>query len=160
VGKLEALEAVAALGLLADDVENRVDKLGTLGVVTLGPVISGSGLSEDEVVGAEDLAKGAGADRVHGTGLEVNKDGTGNVLAAGGFVVVDVDALKLEIGVAMVGTGGVNSVLIGDDFPKLGTDLVTALAGLEVDDFTHGCLFCFCKKKKLKKFLFVCDFNM
>ena len=87
------------------------------------------------------------ADRVHGTGLEVDEDGAGDVLAAGGLVVVDVDALELEIGVPVVGTGGVNSVFIGDDFPELGTDLVTALAGLEVDDFTHGCLFCFCKKK-------------
>mgnify|MGYP003344906140 CR=1 FL=1 len=37
----------------------------------------------------------------------------------------------------MVGTGWVNSVLVGDDFPELGTDLVTALAGLNVDDFSH-----------------------
>jgi len=28
-------------------------------------------------------------------------------------------------------------VFVGDDFPELGTDLVTALTGLEVDDFTH-----------------------
>jgi hypothetical protein len=44
VRDLEALEAVAALGLLADDVEHRVDELGALGVVPLGPVVSGSGL--------------------------------------------------------------------------------------------------------------------
>jgi hypothetical protein len=37
----------------------------------------------------------------------------------------------------MVGTSWVNSVFIRDDFPELGTDLVTALAGLDVDDFTH-----------------------
>jgi hypothetical protein len=28
-------------------------------------------------------------------------------------------------------------VFVGDDFPELGTDLVTALAGLDVDDFSH-----------------------
>ena len=32
VSDLEALEAVAALGLLADDVKHRVDELSTLGV--------------------------------------------------------------------------------------------------------------------------------
>ena len=29
------------------------------------------------------------------------------------------------------------TVLIGDDFPELCSDLVAALAGLEVDDFSH-----------------------
>ena len=28
-------------------------------------------------------------------------------------------------------------MLVGDDFPELGSDLVTALAGLDVDDFSH-----------------------
>ena len=60
-----------------------------------------------------------------------------NLLAAGGLVVVDVDALKLEVGIAMVGSGGVNTVFVGDDFPELGSDLVTALAGLKMHDFSH-----------------------
>jgi hypothetical protein len=33
-------------------------------------------------------------------------------------------------------------VLVGDDFPELGTDLVTALASLNVDDFSHCGLVC------------------
>jgi hypothetical protein len=37
----------------------------------------------------------------------------------------------------VVSAGRVNSVLIGDDLPELGTDLVAALAALNVDDFTH-----------------------
>jgi hypothetical protein len=68
----------------------------TFSVVALGPVVSGSGLSEDEVVGAEDLSVGTGPDRVHGSGLEVDKDGARNVLAAGSFIVVDVDAFQLD----------------------------------------------------------------
>ena len=48
-----------------------------------------------------------------------------------------VDALELEVRVAVVGTGGVDAVLVGDDFPELGTDLVAALAALDVDEFTH-----------------------
>merc|ERR1719375_403445 len=39
VGHGEALEAVAALGLLADDVEDGIDELSALGVVALGPVV-------------------------------------------------------------------------------------------------------------------------
>ena len=38
----------------------------------------------------------------------------------------------------MVGTSWVNTMLVGDDLPELGTDLVTALTGLKVNDFSHG----------------------
>ena len=79
VGHGEALEAVAALGLLADDVKDGVDKLGALGVVALGPVVAGARLAEDEVVRAEDLAEGARADGVHGARLEVHQDVAGHV---------------------------------------------------------------------------------
>jgi hypothetical protein len=139
VGDLETLEAVAALSLLADDIEDGVNELSTFGVVTLGPVVTGTGLSEDEVVGAEELSEGSSTDGVHGAGLEVHEDGAGNVTATGGLVVVDVDSLELEVGVSVVRTGGVNTVFVRDDFPELGTDLVTALASLNVDDFTHSC---------------------
>ena len=36
-------------------------------------------------------------DAVHGARLEVHQDGPGDVLAAGGLVVVDVDPLQLEV---------------------------------------------------------------
>ena len=39
---------------------------------------------------------------------------------AGGLVVVDVDPLQLEVGVAVVGTGGVNAVFVGDDLRVAG----------------------------------------
>ena len=37
----------------------------------------------------------------------------------------------------MVGTCWVNSVFVRDDFPELGSDLVTALTSLDVNDFSH-----------------------
>ena len=45
VGELESLKAVASFCFLADDVQDGVDEFGSFGVVTLGPVVSGSGLS-------------------------------------------------------------------------------------------------------------------
>ena len=45
VGELEALQAVAVLRLLPHHVQDRVDQLSSLGVVTLGPVISCSTLT-------------------------------------------------------------------------------------------------------------------
>lgn len=40
VGDLKALKAIAALGLTSNNIENLVNKFGTLGVVTLGPVVA------------------------------------------------------------------------------------------------------------------------
>jgi hypothetical protein len=91
----------------------------TLGVMSFSPVVSGSGLSEDEVVRPEDLTIGTGPDRVHGSGFEVDEDCPGDILSSGGFVVVDVDALQLQVGVTVVGAGGVDAVLVRDDFPEL-----------------------------------------
>jgi hypothetical protein len=85
VGDLETLEAVASLGLTADDIDDLVDELGTLGVVTLGPVVTSTRLAEDEVVGTEELAKGTGTDSVHGTRLQIDQNGTGNVLVTAGL---------------------------------------------------------------------------
>ena len=118
VGDLESLEHVAGLGLLADDVHDGVDELGALGVVALGPVVAGPGLAEDEVVGAEELAEGRGADGVHGAGLEVGEDRAGDVAAAHGLVVVDVDAGELKVVVALVHALAVDAVLGGHGLSK------------------------------------------
>jgi hypothetical protein len=137
VSDLKALKAIAGFGFLTDYVEDGVDKFSTFSVVALGPVVTGTGLAEDEVVGAEELTEGAGANRVHGTRLEVHEDGAGDIAAACSFVVVHVDALELEVRVAVVGTGGIHAVFVGDDLPELGTDLVAALAALNVYEFAH-----------------------
>jgi hypothetical protein len=105
--------------------------------VTLGPVVSGSGLTEDEVIRAKDLTERTGTDGVHGSGLEVHKDGARHIATAGGFVEVHIDALQLEVGITVVGTGRVNAVLVADDLPELGTNLVTTLTSLDVNDFSH-----------------------
>ena len=115
------MQAVSTLGLLADNIENGVDELSALRVVTLGPVVTGTALTEDEVVRAEEVAERSRADGVHGSGLEINEDRTGHILVGADFVVVHVDTLELEVVVALVETVRLYAVLIGDDLPELGT---------------------------------------
>ena len=136
MGDLETLKAIATFSLLSDNIEDGVDELSTFGVVTLGPVVTGTSLSENEVVWSEELTEWSSSDGVHGSWFEIHEDGSWDVSTTGGFVVVDVDSLELEIRVTVVATGWVNTVLIGDDLPELGTDLVTALSGLDVNDFS------------------------
>ena len=137
VGDLETLEAVAAFGFFSHDIKDGVDEFGTFGVMTFGPVVSGSGLAEDEVVGSEELTEGASSDGVHGSGFKIHKDGSGNVSTTSGFVIVDIDSFQLKVGVSVVSSGRVNSVFVGNDFPEFGTDLVTALTSLNMNDFSH-----------------------
>jgi hypothetical protein len=137
VGNLETLEAIATLSFLSDDVEDGVDEFSTFGVVTLGPVVTGTGLTEDEVVRSEKLTERSSSDGVHGSGLKIHKNGSGDVTTTSSFVEVNVDSFELEVGVTVVGTSGVDTVLVGDNFPELGTDLVTTLTTLNVNDFSH-----------------------
>lgn len=53
------------------------------------------------------------------------------------LIEIDIDALELEVGISVVRAGGVYSVFVRDDFPELGTNLVTALTTLNVNDLTH-----------------------
>ena len=137
VGDLETLETIAAFGFLSDDIEDGVNELSTFSVVTLGPVVTGTSLAEDEVIRSEELSEWSSSDGVHGTWLKIHEDGSWDVATTSGFVEVDVNSFKLKIGVSVVGTGGVDTVLIRDDFPELGTDLVTALSSLDMNDFSH-----------------------
>jgi hypothetical protein len=137
VGNLETLEAIATFSFLSDDIENGIDEFSTFSVMTLGPVVTGTSLTEDEVVWSEELTEWTGTDGVHGAWLKIHKDGSWDIATTGGFVEVDVDSLELEVRVTVVGTGGVDTVFVGDNFPEFGTDLVTALTSLNVNDFSH-----------------------
>jgi hypothetical protein len=138
VGDLEALQAVAALSLLPHNVEDGVDELGALSVVALSPVVSGSGLSEHKVVGSEQLTEGTSSDGVHSSGLEIHKDSSGDITTTSGLVEVHIDPLQLEVGVSVVSTSGIDAVLVGDDLPELGTNLVAALTSLDMNNFSHS----------------------
>ena len=60
-----------------------------------------------------------------------------DISTARGLVVINVDALELQIRIAVIGSSWVNSVLVRDHFPELSADLVSALSCLDVDDLSH-----------------------
>jgi hypothetical protein len=47
VGDLETLETVNSLGLSSDNIEDRINELGTFSVMTLGPIVTSTALTED-----------------------------------------------------------------------------------------------------------------
>ena len=103
MGDLEALKAIAALGLTSHDIEDLIDELSTFGVVTLGPVVAyrrvigfalsigceiltSTTLTKDEVVGSEQLTERTSADSVHGSRLEIDEDCARDILVASSLV--------------------------------------------------------------------------
>lgn len=60
--------------------------------MSFSPVVSGSGLSEYEVVGSEELTERSSSYGVHGTGFKIHEDGSGYVSSSSGFVIVNVDS--------------------------------------------------------------------
>ncbi|RRT74054.1 hypothetical protein B296_00007227 [Ensete ventricosum] len=136
-GESHTLQAVAVLGFLPDNVEDRVDELGAFRVMPLGPVVPSARLAEDEVVRPEDLADGPGSDGVHGARLQIHEHGAGDVATAARFVVVDVDPLELEVRITGILTRAIDTMLIAYHLPELGPNLVPTLAALNVENLPH-----------------------
>jgi len=137
VSNLESLKTVTSFSFLSDDIEDGVNKFSTFSVVSLGPVVTSTSLTENEVIRSEELSEGSSSDGVHSTGFKIHQDSSGDVSATSGFVEVNIDSFELEIGVTVISTGRINTVFVRDDFPELGTDLVTALTTLDMNDFSH-----------------------
>ena len=77
----EALETSALVGELAKAVKGEVDDLLTDGVVTAGIVVSGILLTGDELLWVVKLTVGTGTDLIDHGWLEIEEDGTWDVLA-------------------------------------------------------------------------------
>ena len=75
------LETSALIGELANAVEDQVNDLLANGVVTTGVVVGGILLTSDQLLGVEELTVGTGADLVDDGGLQIDEDGTWDVLA-------------------------------------------------------------------------------
>jgi hypothetical protein len=96
-----------------------------------------AGMKHLQVVGPEQATERTSLDAVHSSGFQIYQDSSGNILATGSFVKVDVDSIQLGIGCTLPASIGLDTVFVGKNFPEFGTDLVTTLTGLEVDDFSH-----------------------
>lgn len=90
--KLESRQAITSLGLAANNVNDLLDQLSTLGIVAFCPVVGGRRLAIDKVVRSKQLAQGACPHSVQGGRLEIDEDGARDVLLVANFIQVDVSA--------------------------------------------------------------------
>jgi len=144
----ETLETGAVIGQLTDAIQAQVDDFLTDGVVTTGEIVGGIFLTGDQLLGMKQLTIGSGADLIDDGGLQIDEDGTGDVLAGTGFGEEGVEGI-ITTANGLVGghlTIGLDAVFQTEQFPAGITDLDTGLTNVQTEGFTHGGLN-----------LFVCD---
>jgi hypothetical protein len=129
----EALESSALVGELADSVEAEIDDLTSNGVMSTGEVVSGIFLSGDELLGVEQLSVSSGADLIDDSGLEIEEDSAGDVLAGTGLGEEGVEGIVTTTDSLIGGhlTIGLNSVLEAEKLPAGVTDLDTGLSNVD-----------------------------
>jgi len=139
VEEQKALQTSALISKLADAVQDKVNNLLANGVVTTGVVVGGVFLARDQLLGVEQLAVGASADLINDGGLQVNKDGTGNVLASASLREEGVEGIITTSDGLVRGhlTIRLDTVLEAVQLPASVTNLATSLTNVDGNDFTH-----------------------
>merc|ERR1719464_1881596 len=96
MGQLEALEAIASFSFLPNHIQDTVNQLCSLSIMSLSPIVASSTLSEYKVVRPEDLAIGTAPHRVHGARFQVYQHSPRHILPTRCFIVVNIDPLQLQ----------------------------------------------------------------
>jgi len=107
--------------------------------VTSGEVVGGVFLSGDELLRVEELSVGSGSDFIDNGWLEIEEDGSWDVLAGTGFREEGVESI-ITTSDGLVGwhlTIRLDTVLKAEEFPAGVTDLDTSLTDVDTDDFSH-----------------------
>jgi len=135
----EALKTGAVVSQLTDAIKAEINDLLTDGVVTTSEIVGGIFLTGDQLLGVEQLAISSGADFINDGGLEIDEDGTGDVLAGTGLREEGVESI-ITTANGLVGrhlTIGLDTVLEAEQFPAGVTDLDTGLTDVQTESFTH-----------------------
>mmetsp|Transcript_35141 Transcript_35141/g.25614 ORF Transcript_35141/g.25614 Transcript_35141/m.25614 type:complete len:447 (+) Transcript_35141:68-1408(+) len=129
----ETLETSALISELSNSVEAEIDDLLTDGVVTSGEVVSGIFLTGDELLGVEELSVGTSSDLIDNSGLKIEEDSAGNVLASTSLGEEGVESVVTTTD-GLIGrhlTIRLNTVLEAEEFPTGVTDLDTSLTDVD-----------------------------
>jgi len=129
----ETLETSALIGELADSVEAEIDDLTSDGVMSTGEVVGGILLSGDELLGVEQLSVSSGTDLIDDSGLEIEEDSAGDVLAGTSLGEEGVEGIVTTTDSLIGGhlAIGLNSVLEAEELPAGVTDLDTGLSNVD-----------------------------
>jgi hypothetical protein len=135
----ETLETSALIGELSNSIEAEIDDFLTNGVMSSGEVVGGIFLSGDELLWMEELSVGTGSNLIDDGWLEIEEDGSWDVLTSTSLGEEGVEGIVTTTD-RLIGwhlTIWLNSVLEAEKLPACVTDLDTGLTDVDGNDFSH-----------------------
>ncbi len=134
----ESLQSAALIGQLANAVQSHIDELASNGVVSARVVVGGVLLARDELLRVVQLAVSTGANLVHDSGLEIDKDGARHVLARASLGKEGVEGAVLSSDRLVSRHGSVrrNAVFQAVEFPAAVSNLNSGLSNVQRNDLT------------------------
>jgi hypothetical protein len=135
----ETLKTSTVISELADTVKDKVNNLLAYGVVTTGVVVGGILLTGDELLGVVELTVGTSTDLVTHSGLKIDHDGTGDVLASTSLREKGVEGVVTATD-SLVGRHlaiGLDTVLEAEKLPASVTGLDTGLTKVDRNALSH-----------------------
>jgi len=135
----ETLETGAVVGNTADLVKDLVDELLSDGVMTTGIVVGRVLLASDHLLGMEQAAVGTSSDLIDNVWLQIDVDGSWDILALTGLREECAESLVLRTGLSLLSEVSIrlNTVLQAVKLPARVGDLHTGLTDVQGDDFSH-----------------------
>jgi hypothetical protein len=128
----ESLESSTVVSQLSDSVQAQVDDFFTNGVVTSGEVVSGVFLSGDQLLWMEELSVGSSSDFVTDGWLQVQEDGSWDVLSGTSLREEGVESIITATDglIRWHLTVWLDSVFQAEEFPAGVTNLDTSLSDM------------------------------
>jgi hypothetical protein len=135
----ETLESSALVSELSDSVEAEIDDLFTDGIMSSGEVVGSIFFTGDELLWVEELSVGTGSNLIDNGWLEIEEDGSWNVLSSTSLGEEGVEGIITTTDGLVGGhlTIRLDSVLQAEQLPAGVTDLDTGLTDVNADGFTH-----------------------
>jgi len=137
----ESLETSAIVSQLTDAVEREIDDFLAHSVMAAGEIVGSIFLAGDQLLGVEELAVCASADLVNDGGLQIEEDGTRDVLSGTSFGEKGVEGIISAANGLVRGhlTIGLNTMLEAEELPARISDLDTGLTDVETEALAHDC---------------------
>jgi hypothetical protein len=135
----ESLKTGTVIGQFTDTIQAQIDDLLTDGVVTTSKVVCGIFLTGDQLFRMEQLTVSSGTNLIDHCGLQIDEDGTRNVLSGTGLGEKRVEGI-ITTSDRLIGwhlTIGLDTVFQTEQLPARITDLDTGLTDVNAQSFPH-----------------------
>ena len=133
----EPLYVVTPFSFLSNHVQHVIFNLKPFWKFSFCKVVSGASIPKNIIFRSEKGPKRASSDGIHRLWLQINQNASGDMSAPCYLLIVHICPFSLKIAFSLELAVGVDSVLITNVFPEFCSYHISALAELDIDNFSH-----------------------